>query len=330
CCTLSLVGRPASKKPKGTSCQEQANYTNQILKQVLKIVLPILLTLVILSMGCTTDIQKLWEQIKHPWAIILGLLCQFGIMPFTAFALSKAFNVLPLQAITIIIMGCCPGGAFSNILSYWMDGDMTLSISMTTCSTMLAMGMMPLCLLIYTSAWTSSSSIQIPYKLIGIMLASILAPVSVGIFIKHRWPTLAKKVIRVGSIAGILIIIIITVVGSILYDKSWIVPPSLWIIGVTLPLLGYGLGFLLARIARQPWNRCRTIALETGVQNSPLCSTIIYLSFTKEQLQFMFAFPVIYSISQPLTFLAAAGGEINSSLECAEFAFSHHVNNSNT
>uniref|UniRef100_A0A6J0TSE9 Ileal sodium/bile acid cotransporter n=1 Tax=Pogona vitticeps TaxID=103695 RepID=A0A6J0TSE9_9SAUR len=283
----------------GTSCLVPTDDEfNQILNTVLSTVLTIMLALVMFSMGCNVELKKFLGHIRRPWGIIVGFLCQFGIMPLTGFVLSYAFGILPIQAIVVIIMGCCPGGTSSNILAYWVDGDMDLSISMTTCSTLLALGMMPLCLLIYTKIWTDYNSILIPYDSIGISLVALVVPVSFGIFFKHRWPTKAKIILKVGSISGAVLIVIIAVVGGILYKGSWTITPNLWIIGTIFPAAGYSLGFLLARIAGQPWHRCRTVALETGMQNSQLCTTIVQLSFSPEQLELMFTFPLIYSIFQ--------------------------------
>ncbi|KAM9802284.1 ileal sodium/bile acid cotransporter [Syngnathus typhle] len=292
----------------GANCLVPTTDFNATLSLVLSTVLTIMLAMVMFSMGCTVDAQKLWGHLKRPWGIVIGFLCQFGIMPFTAFALSIAFNVLPVQAIVIIIMGCCPGGSGSNIICYWLDGDMDLSISMTACSSILALGMMPLCLLIYTSIWTSSDTIQIPYDSIGITLVALLVPISVGMYFKRRWPELAKKILKVGSITGFGLIVIIAVVGGILYQSSWTIAPSLWIIGTIYPFIGFGLGFLLARFVGQPWYRCRTIALETGFQNSQLCSTIVQLSFSPAELEVMFAFPLIYSIFQLVVAVMFVGG----------------------
>uniref|UniRef100_A0A667YP55 Ileal sodium/bile acid cotransporter n=1 Tax=Myripristis murdjan TaxID=586833 RepID=A0A667YP55_9TELE len=297
----------------GTDCLVPPSNFNDILSLVLSIVLTTMLAMVMFAMGCTVDAKKLWGHIKRPWGIFIGFLCQFGIMPFTAFALSLAFNVLPVQAIVIIIMGCCPGGSSSNIICFWLDGDMDLSISMTACSSILALGMMPLCLLIYTSLWTSADTIQIPYDSIGITLVSILIPVALGMYLKHKKPLLAKKVLKVGSIVGFALIIIIAVVGGVLYQSSWTIAPSLWIIGTIYPFIGFGLGFGLARFVGQPWYRCRTIALETGFQNAQLCSTIVQLSFSPAELEVMFAFPLIYSIFQLVVALMSVGGE---SLTC--------------
>ncbi|KAM6446152.1 ileal sodium/bile acid cotransporter isoform 1-T2 [Liasis olivaceus] len=283
---------------KGTSCIQPTDDFNKVLSVVLSTVLSVMLALVMFSMGCNVELKKFLGHIKRPWGIIVGVLCQFGIMPLLGFTLAYAFDVLPIQAVTVIIIGCCPGGAFSNILAYWVDGDMDLSVSMTTCSTLLAMGMMPLCVFIYAKIWTDFNSVYIPYDNIGISLVALVVPVSVGIFFKHRWPKLAKIILKVGSVSGAILIVVTAVVGGILYQSSWTITPQLWIVGTIFPAAGYSLGFFLARVAGQSWNRCRTVALETGLQNTQLCTTIVQLSFSQEQLSLMFTFPLIYAIFQ--------------------------------
>ncbi|XP_020828037.1 ileal sodium/bile acid cotransporter [Phascolarctos cinereus] len=276
---------------------DDSNY-NVILSTVLSTVLTTMLALVMFSMGCNVEIMKFWAHIKRPWGIFVGFLCQFGLMPLIGFTLSLAFDILPVQAVVVLIMGCCPGGTSSNVLAYWTDGDMDLSISMTTCSTLLALGMMPLCLLIYTKMWTDTGLIKIPYDSLGISLAALLIPISVGIVVKNKWPDQAKIILKVGSISGVILIVITAVIGGVLYEGAWIIHPKLWIIGALFPFFGYLLGFILARIAGLSWQRCRTVSLETGMQNAQLCSTIVQLSFSQEELNEMFTFPLIYSIFQ--------------------------------
>ncbi|XP_044141497.1 ileal sodium/bile acid cotransporter-like [Bufo gargarizans] len=284
----------------GTSCVLPPDNFNAILNSVLSTVVTIMLALVMFSMGCTVEIKKFWGHIKHPWGIAVGFLCQFGIMPLTAFTLSVAFNIHPVQAVAVIIMGCCPGGTGSNILAYWVDGDMDLSISMTTCSTLLALGMMPLCLFLYTKRWVDSSSIVIPYDSIGIALVSLVVPVGFGIFVNYKWPRQAKKILKIGSITGGVLIVLIAVIGGVLYKGSWDIGPELWILGAVFPAIGFIFGFFLAYLSNQSWSRCRAVSLETGMQNTQLCSTIIQLSFSQSDLALMFSFPLIYSIFQIL------------------------------
>ncbi|XP_006879554.1 PREDICTED: ileal sodium/bile acid cotransporter-like [Elephantulus edwardii] len=282
----------------GASCVVPESDPNYILSVVMSTVLTIMLALVMFSMGCNVEAKKFLGHIRRPWGIFVGFLCQFGIMPLTGFILSIAFDILPIQAVVVLIIGCCPGGTSSNILAYWVDGDMDLSVSMTTCSTLLSLGMMPLCLFIYTKMWADTGTITIPYDSIGISLVTLVIPVSVGMFVNHKWPQKAKIILKIGSITGIVLIVLIAVIGGILYQGSWSIHPKLWIIGTIFPIIGYSLGFFLARIAGLPWYRCRTVGFETGMQNTQLCSTIVQLSFSPEQLTYMFTFPLIYSVFQ--------------------------------
>lgn len=112
----------------GTSCvlSSEDDKFNQILNTVLSTVVTIMLALVMFCMGCNVELKTFLGHIKRPWGIMVGFLCQFGIMPLLGFLLSLAFNVLPIQAVVVIIMACCPGGMASNILAYWVDGDMDL------------------------------------------------------------------------------------------------------------------------------------------------------------------------------------------------------------
>ncbi|XP_077584677.1 ileal sodium/bile acid cotransporter-like [Stigmatopora nigra] len=142
----------------------------------------------------------------------------------------------------------------------------------------------------------------------GITLVALLVPITVGMYVKRKRPQMAKKILKVGSFTGFGLIIIIAVVGGILYQSSWTIAPYLWIIGTIYPFIGVGMGCLMARFVGQPWYRCRTIALETGFQNSQLCSTIVQLSFSPAELEVMFAFPLIYSIFQLVVAVIFVGG----------------------
>ncbi|XP_075053810.1 ileal sodium/bile acid cotransporter-like [Mixophyes fleayi] len=285
---------------KGASCLMPPDNYNKILNTVLTTTITILLALVMFSLGCSVEFKKFWGHIRWPWGIVVGFLCQFGIMPVTGFVLAIIFNVQPIQAVVILIMGCCPGGTGSNILSYWVDGDMDLSLSMTTCSTLFALGMMPLCLYIYTKKWVDADAIHIPYDSIGISLVTLVVPVAIGMFVNYKWPEKAKIILKVGSITGGILIVTIAVVGGVLYKGSWVIDPKLWIVGTIFPCVGFIIGFVLAAMANLPWSRCRTVSLETGMQNTQLCSTIVQLSFTPQQLGLIFTFPLIYSIFQIL------------------------------
>ncbi|KAJ8338952.1 hypothetical protein SKAU_G00357380 [Synaphobranchus kaupii] len=269
-----------------------------VLHQVLGVVLTSLLALVVFSLGCTVKLDKLWSHLRRPWGVLVGLLCQFGLMPLTAHLLSLAFAVRPVQALAVLIMGCCPGGTISNIITYWIDGDMDLSITMTSCSTVLGLGMMPLCLYIYTRFWVETGNIKVPYFTIGVTLITLIAPVSGGVFVNYKWPKAARTILKVGTVLGALLILVVGIASAVLYKGSWNTDTSMLIIGAVFPVIGYTTGFIIAVIVRQPWHRCRTVAMETGAQNVQICSTMLQLSFPPEQLVHMFTFPLIYGSFQ--------------------------------
>ncbi|KAM8971161.1 solute carrier family 10 member 6 isoform X1 [Sarcophilus harrisii] len=270
------------------------------LKFIFSVVLTVMMILVMFSLGCTVDIKKLWSHIRRPWGIVVGLLCQYGLMPLIAYLLVISFSLPPIQAVAVLILGCSPGGTISNLLTYWADGDIDLSICMTTCSSIIATGMMPLCLYLYTRSWDLEQNLIVPYQTIGIVLLCLIVPVAFGVFVNFKWPKQSKIILRVGSIVGVILLLVITIAGGILIEESWFSNIPLLVVTFLFPLIGHMFGFLLALLTHQPWERCRTISIETGAQNVQLCSTMLQLSFTSEQVAQVFTFPLNYGFFQML------------------------------
>ncbi|XP_024102071.2 sodium-dependent organic anion transporter [Pongo abelii] len=268
------------------------------LELIFTVVSTVMMGLLMFSLGCSVEIQKLWSHIRRPWGIAVGLLCQFGLMPFTAYLLAISFSLKPVQAIAVLIMGCCPGGTISNIFTFWVDGDMDLSISMTTCSTVAALGMMPLCIYLYTSSWSLQQNLTIPYQNIGITLVCLTIPVAFGVYVNYRWPKQSKIILKIGAIVGRVLLLVVAVAGVVLAKGSWNSDINLLTISFIFPLIGHVTGFLLALFTHQSWQRCRTISLETGAQNIQMCITMLQLSFTAEHLVQMLSFPLAYGLFQ--------------------------------
>ncbi|XP_011736064.1 sodium-dependent organic anion transporter [Macaca nemestrina] len=262
------------------------------------VVSTVMMGLLMFSLGCSVEIRKLWSHIRRPWGIAVGLLCQFGLMPFTAYLLAISFSLKPVQAIAVLIMGCCPGGTISNIFTFWVDGDMDLSISMTTCSTVAALGMMPLCIYLYAWSWSLQQNLTIPYQNIGITLVCLTIPVAFGVCVNYRWPRQSKIILKIGAIVGGVLLLVVAVAGVVLAKGSWNSDITLLTISFIFPLIGHVTGFLLALFTHQSWQRCRTISLETGAQNIQMCITMLQLSFTAEHLVQMLSFPLAYGLFQ--------------------------------
>ncbi|XP_021557992.1 solute carrier family 10 member 6 [Neomonachus schauinslandi] len=270
------------------------------LELVFTVVSAVMMGLLMFSLGCSVEFRKLWAHIRRPWGIAVGLLCQFGLMPLTAYLLAISFSLKPVQAIAVLIMGCCPGGTISNIFTFWVEGDMDLSITMTTCSTVAALGMMPLCLYLYTSSWNLEQNLTIPYQNIGITLVCLTIPVAFGIYVNYRWPKQSKIILKIGAIVGGVLLLVVAVAGVVLAKGSWNSDITLLTISFIFPLIGHVTGFLLALLTHQSWQRCRTISLETGAQNIQMCVTMLQLSFTTKQLVQMLSFPLAYGLFQLL------------------------------
>uniref|UniRef100_A0A8C3YQD5 Solute carrier family 10 member 6 n=1 Tax=Catagonus wagneri TaxID=51154 RepID=A0A8C3YQD5_9CETA len=270
------------------------------LELVFSVASAVMVGLLMFSLGCSVEIRKLWLHIRRPWGIAVGLLCQFGLMPLLAYLLVLGFSLKPVQAIAILIMGCCPGGTVSNIFTFWVDGDMDLSISMTACSTVAALGMMPLCLYLYTLSWSLEQNLTVPYRNIGITLLCLTVPVAFGVYVNYKWPKQSKIILKVGAFVGGVLLLVVAVAGVVLAKGSWNSDMILLTISFIFPLIGHVMGFLLALLTHQSWQRCRTISLETGAQNIQMCITMLQLSFPAEQLVQMLSFPLAYGLFQLL------------------------------
>ena len=118
-------------------CSEEGGGTDP----VLDIMLPALVLLLMYGMGCTIYFDDLRNHFRRPKPLLIGMLSQFCVMPLVAFALGYAFDLSPESHISLIIIGCTPGGTTSNLFAYWAGGDTSLSIAMTTTSTTVALGM---------------------------------------------------------------------------------------------------------------------------------------------------------------------------------------------
>uniref|UniRef100_A0A4W5NN92 Hepatic sodium/bile acid cotransporter n=1 Tax=Hucho hucho TaxID=62062 RepID=A0A4W5NN92_9TELE len=259
----------------------------------------IILFITMVSLGCTMEISKIKAHILKPKGVVIAVVAQFGIMPLTAFSLAKIFQLGAIEAVTVLICGCCPGGNLSNIFALALKGDMNLSIVMTTCSTVLALGMMPLLLFLYCHGFNNLEN-AVPYTGITIALIMTLVPCAIGIAINHRVPQYSQLIIKVGlSILLIASVAIGVMSGISIGGTVWVVlSPQLMAAAALMPLTGYLLGYTMSTIFKVNHQCRRTISMETGCQNIQLCSTILKVAFPPEVVGPLYLFPLIYIIFQ--------------------------------
>ena len=241
----------------------------------------VILGVIMLSMGLTLSVQDFKILFKRPLDILLGAVAQYTIMPLVAFTLTKIFGLDPYLAVGIVLVGCCPGGVSSNIMSFLAKGDVAYSVGMTTVSTLLAPIMTPLLVL-----WLADTSINVNAlgMFLNILYVTIL-PVTIGfllnVFLGHRavFKEIQANMPAVG-VVGLMLI----VGGVVVTVRPQLFEHGLSLIFLVLAVvfchnaLGYVLGYSVGRLFKFNTAKKRTIAIEVGVQNAGM-ATVLAASF---------------------------------------------------
>lgn len=264
--------------------------------------LGIMMAVIMLGMGASLTFRDFLIAFRKPKGVLVGLVCQYGIMPFLGYALAVLLGLPPALAVGLILMGCMPGGTTSNIFTYFSKGALALSIMMTSVSTLAAVVLVPLLIQFYSGLADISSEFVIPAANVAQVLVVLLVPTVLGMVLRKANPNVGATVELIGGMLGIFVILFLIV--------SWVprnhmllatTPWPVYFAAIGLGLVGMALGFGLARLLKQDANRSRTISLETGIQNGPLAVLIVTLTFTGEQQQQVLLIPVLYSLFIVLT-----------------------------
>ncbi|KAJ6215712.1 hypothetical protein RDWZM_010212 [Blomia tropicalis] len=268
-----------------------------LLKKIHDYLIVVLLVAVMFAMGCSITWAQVWSHICRPVGVLIGMLSQFFLLPFAAFCLIWVFQMDPLHATGLLILACSPGGVTSNIFAYFLEGDLSLSVTMTSFSTVVALFMMPFNVWLYGRN-LETEALVIPYGKMTISLLSLTTPVAVGMIINWKLPSIAPILTQIGSVAGFAIIIVCQTLEVFIFPDIFDnVPSALYVAEFLLPLLGLILGFGAASIFGLDYPIRRTIAIEAGIQNVGTALTIITLSFPFEQLRKVWLFPFLYAFS---------------------------------
>lgn len=230
-----------------------------------------LLQIIMFGMGTTMSLQDFYGVIQMPKGVLVGLLCQFSIMPLVGLGLSVLFDFPPEIAAGIILIGSCPGGLASNVMAYLAGANVALSITLTTVATLLAP-------LITPALMKGLAGTLIPIDTLAMMhsiLKMVILPVVIGLVFNQLFKRNAKKLLsqlpKVSMIAIVGIIVIITANGR---DALLTVGLSLLCAAIIHNLAGYLLGYWSCKLLQLPERDCRTIAFEVGMQNGGLASGI--------------------------------------------------------
>ena len=240
----------------------------------LKTLIVPLIQLIMFGMGATLAISDFTRVLKLPWAVFIGIFLQFSIMPLLGFSLAMAFGFEPSVAAGVILIGSCPGGVASNVMTYLSKGNVALSVTMTACSTLIAPVMTPL--LMYLLAGTLVEIVFIDW-VINIMRI-IIVPISIGLIfnsilrVLNRRGQWIDRCLSLIAMAGICFIIGIIIADS--RDKLLTIGIALVAASILHNTAGYFLGYFGARLAQLDESSCRTVAIEVGLQNGGMATAL--------------------------------------------------------
>lgn len=236
----------------------------------------ILLGIVMFGMGMTLRFEDFKLVLQRPKDVLIGTLAQFGIMPFLAWALAHAFSLPPELAAGVILVGTCPGGTSSNVMTYLARGDVALSVSMTMASTILAPFMTPLMTL-----WLAGQWIDIPAeKMMLSILQVVIVPIILGLLVNRFFERSVQKAVKILPLISVIAIVLI-VGGVVAANAGRIMETGALIMLVVIchNLLGYTLGFLVAKLLGMDIAKVKAVSIEVGMQNSGLATSLALLHF---------------------------------------------------
>lgn len=226
-----------------------------------------ILGVIMFGMGMTMKVQDFKAVLQSPKAVFIGVVAQFVVMPGTAYALCKIFQLPPEIAIGVILVGCCPGGTASNVITYMAKGNIALSVACTSVSTLLAPLLTPAIFYLLASQWIEIDAVS----MLGSILQVVLFPIVLGLIVRSIFKQKVDHYISVMPLVSVVAIVLI-VAAIIAGSKAQILQSGLLILGVVMLHNGFGLllGYWSAKFFKLPDVDAKAISIEVGMQNSGL------------------------------------------------------------
>jgi BASS family bile acid:Na+ symporter len=235
-----------------------------------------LLGIIMFGMGMALKPDDFRIVISRPRDVIVGCVAQFTIMPLLAWTLSRVFALDEALTVGVVLVGCCPGGTASNVITYLAKGDLALSVGMTATSTLLAPVMTPL--LVWLLAG-KTVDVDMAGMLLSILWVVIL-PIMTGLIVKWLWPKFTEKATAyLPAVSSLAIAFIVLIVISANAHKLLLGGMVIVAVVVLHNLCGLGLGYLIGRLLCLPTPKRKAISIEVGMQNSGLASSLATLHF---------------------------------------------------
>lgn len=247
-----------------------------VLQQIRVTVINYLLGVVMFGMGLTLNLQDFKIVFSRPRDVIIGCLAQFTIMPLLAWGLTRLFMLDEALALGVVLVGCCPGGTASNVITYLAKGDLALSVGMTGVSTLLAPFITPLL------TWALAGK-SINVDTVGMLLSIlwvVILPILVGLIVKWLWPKFTEKTTDyLPAFSSVAIAFIVAIIISANANKLMAGGLVIVVVVMLHNICGLSLGYLIGTLLGLSETKKRAISIEVGMQNSGLASSLATIHF---------------------------------------------------
>ena len=235
-----------------------------------------LLMIVMFGMGMTAKLSDFAIVFKRPRDVMIGCAAQFIVMPLLAFLLGKAFRLSDELLVGVVLVGTCPGGTSSNVITYLSKGDTALSIGMTSINTLLAPLLTPLLTYLYLR---TSVTVDVMSMFMSIIQV-VIVPIGLGLLINRVFGQYTQRISTALPTVSVTAICLI-VAAVVSHNSEKIRSTGLVIFAVVIlhNLLGYLCGYLIGVLFHMDLPRKKAVAIEIGMQNSGLATTLAGTSF---------------------------------------------------
>ncbi len=235
-----------------------------------------LLMLVMFGMGLTLSIRDFIPVFTHPKYVLLGTVAQFTIMPLLAWGLSIVFGLDTALMAGVVLVGTCPGGTSSNVITYLSRGDVALSVGMTSVNTLLAPFLTPAITYLILRATISVDVVAMFISIVQV----VIIPIVLGFAINKLFPKITERLADI--LPAVSVTAICLIVACVVSHNSERILSTGWLVFAVVILhniLGYLCGFILGKILGLDTARVKAISIEVGMQNSGLATSLAGSTF---------------------------------------------------
>jgi len=256
-----------------------------------------LLGIIMFGMGLTLSKDDFKEVVRRPLDVAIGVLGQFIIMPSLAWLLAKALQLPPEVAVGVILVGCCPGGTASNVMTFLARGDVALSVAITSVTTLLAPIVTPGLIYLLASQWLEVSAAAMFWSIVQV----VVLPIALGVVVQTVLGSRVRGAVTVLPLVSVVAIVAI-VAAVVAGNQARIATSGLMIFAVVVLHNGLGLllGYWLGKLTGMSVYKRKALAIEVGMQNSGLGVALATAHFSPLAAVPSAIFSVWHNISGPI------------------------------